>query len=157
MYSLILSLDRRRELRHVDKAHAFVLDRIAAALTRHQAGVQRAGTSDLAVRTEAGLRKFSGNSLRIRRNWLLYHGTILYQFPLELIDICLTMPARQPDYRQGRRHGAFVTNLPLAREVIYQALAEAFEAREPMAEVPVARVAQLAAQKYSQAAWNLRR
>ena len=43
------------------------------------------GTSDLAI----GDLKFSGNSARCRRRWLLYHGTLLYDFPLSLVAQCL--------------------------------------------------------------------
>ncbi len=71
--------------------------------------MKRAGISDLVL----GDRKFSGNSLRCKRDHFLYHGTLLYQFPLEQIGELLKMPARQPNYRQGRPHGEFVMNLPL--------------------------------------------
>ena len=49
---------------------------------------------------------------------LLYHGTVLYDFNLELIDECLTMPPRVPDYRASRDHRDFVTNLPLVAAAI---------------------------------------
>ena len=77
-----------------------MLDTLAAALGAFVPGVQCRGTSDLAL----GGRKFSGNSARCRRNHLLYHGTLLYNFPLELIERCLAMPPRMPDYREGRPH-----------------------------------------------------
>ena len=78
-------------------------------LAAYVPGVQCRGTSDLAM----GERKFSGNSARCRRDHLLYHGTLLYDFPLELIERCLAMPPRMPDYRVGRPHEGFVANLPL--------------------------------------------
>jgi len=66
------------------------------------------GTSDLAVAE----RKFSGNSSRVKRGHLLYHGTLLYDFPLGLISDCLRTPPRQPHYRERRSHGEFVNNIP---------------------------------------------
>ncbi len=122
MYALVLSFQKRPQLRAVDRAHRFVLDTLAAALEPLVPGVCRRGISDLAI----GDLKFSGNSMRVKREHLLYHGTLLYDFPLERIGRCLAMPPRQPEYRDGREHGAFVTNLPLSCAAIRQALLGAF-------------------------------
>ena len=103
-----LSLRLRPELRAVDRAHQFVLGRLAAALQPFAPGLQCRGISDLAI----GPRKVSGNSVRCKREHLLYHGTLLYDFQLDLIDRCLRMPPREPDYRAGRPHADFVANLP---------------------------------------------
>ena len=92
----------------LSQAHRYVLDMLAAALRPLAPDVQCRGTSDLAL----GEWKFSGNSVRCRRDHFLYHGTLLYDFPLELIDRCLAMPPRMPDYRAGRPHSDFVANLP---------------------------------------------
>ena len=126
MYAVVLSYQLRPELRMIDRAHRFVLETIAAALSRIVPGIKRAGISDLAL----GDRKFSGNSLRCKRTHFLYHGTLLYQFPLEQIETLLKMPARQPDYRQGRPHGEFVMNLPLDAQSLKQSLIAAFDANE---------------------------
>jgi lipoate-protein ligase A len=156
MYSVILSLDFRPELRAVDLAHHFVLGQLAQTLAQRIAGVQRVGTSDLALKREHGWRKFSGNSLRIKRRHLLYHGTILYRFPLELIDACLKPPPREPDYRGGRQHRDFVMNLPLPVVQIRQALVDAFEVRATLQELPRACANRLAVEKYAKPEWNLR-
>ncbi len=123
MYAVVLSYQQRPQLRLIDHAHQFVLDTIAAALnkalhlplplgegrgegaSRATAGLssstapptayrllptaQCAGTSDLVL----GNKKFSGNSLRCKRNYFLYHGTLLYNFPLTAISKFLKMPA----------------------------------------------------------------
>ena len=112
--------------------------------------VQCRGTSDLAL----GEVKFSGNSARVRRDHLLYHGTLLYDFPLELIERLLPIPPRMPDYRARRPHERFVTNLPLDRETLWQALLAAFDAREPRNAWPEQRTAQLVAEKYGRPEWN---
>jgi lipoate-protein ligase A len=116
------------------------------------ADVERRGTSDLAT----GARKFSGNSVRCKRNTLLYHGTLLYNFPLPLITGCLAQAPRQPEYRQGRSHDAFVANLPLEGGQIRRALIEAWRADQEYGELPHERIRQLVAEKYSQDSWNYR-
>ncbi len=89
-----------------------------------------------------------------RRDHLLYHGTLLYDFPLELVERCLAMPPRMPDYREGRPHESFVTNLPLRPEAIREALVEAFAAGESRVSWPDRRTAQLVAEKYSLPEWR---
>jgi lipoate-protein ligase A len=153
MYAVVLSYDRHPHLRAVDLAHRHVLGRLAASIGRHIDGVREAGTSDLAIFD----RKFSGNSLRCKRSHLVYHGTLLYGFPLEQIGHYLRFPERQPEYRQGRTHGEFVTNLPLDRATLVHAVREAFEAGESLREWPRERTTELVAKKYSRDAWNLRR
>jgi len=150
MYALVLSCRERPALRAVDQAHRLVLDRLAGALARHLAGVRCQGTSDLAL----GDRKFSGNSIRAKRDHLLYHGTILYDFPLEFIERCLLPPPRQPEYRAGRGHEAFLTNLRLEAATIRQALAAAWDAAEPCDRWPQSRTAQLVAERYGRPEWN---
>jgi lipoate-protein ligase A len=150
MYALVLSYEKRPELRPIAKTHDFVLKTIAAALRPSCPGVHCAGTSDLAL----GAEKFSGNSMRARRRHFLYHGTLLYQFPLERIDHYLKQPLRMPAYRHGRKHAVFVTNLPLPREAIVQGLTQAWKATDSCPDWPRALTARLAAERYSQAEWN---
>jgi len=150
MYALVLSYRLRPELRMIDRAHRFVLGTMASALRPLVPEVTCRGTSDLAMDD----LKFSGNSVRCKQDHLLYHGTLLYDFPLNLIDECLAMPPRQPDYRNRRAHVAFVTNLPLPAAAIRRALATAWDADEAYADWPQDGTARLAAQKYSQREWN---
>jgi lipoate-protein ligase A len=152
MYALVLSYERHPHLRAVDLAHRHVLGRLAAAIGGHIDGVHEAGTSDLAILD----RKFSGNSLRCKRGNMVYHGTLLYSFPLDQIGRYLRAPARQPDYRQGRSHGDFVMNLPLDRATLVAALRGAFDASEPLRDWPRERTAQLVEEKYSRDEWNQR-
>ena len=152
MYALILSCQRRPVLRAVDATHRLVLGTIARALGRWVPGVECRGISDLALGPDG--RKFSGNSIRMKRDHLLYHGTLLYDFPLEMIEECLAMPPREPEYRSGRPHQGFVTNLPLARAAIRRALATVWDARKPCPDWPRERTAQLTADRYLRAEWN---
>ncbi len=151
MYGLLL--DRRRpELRGIDSTHRFVLDTMAAAIGRLRPGIGCRGTSDLAI----GERKFSGNSLRVKSNWLLYHGTLLYRFPIGLMETCLATPPRQPAYRAGRQHTLFVANLPLEAAALREAMAGAFNAVEPLAEWPRELTARLTAEKFTDPDWTYR-
>jgi lipoate---protein ligase len=156
MYALVLSYRLRPELRALNRAHGWVLGTLAAALEARVPGVCCCGTSDLAFQG----RKFSGNSARCRRGHLLYHGTLLYAFPLPLAAQCLAMPPRTPDYRAGRSHDGFLANLPLPGGVLRRALAQAFAADQPCDQSctawawPEARTAQLVAEKYGRAEWN---
>ena len=150
MYSLVLSYERRPKLRLVSHAHRFVLGTMVAAMAPLVYGVQCRGTSDLAI----GELKFSGNSVRCRRRHLLYHGTLLYDFPLPMIEMCLAMPPRVPDYRGNRTHATFVTNLPLEAETIQQALTIVWDAHESYGDWPRQRTAQFVREKYSRAEWN---
>ncbi|MHB8863674.1 MAG: lipoate--protein ligase family protein [Pirellulaceae bacterium] len=152
MYSVVLAYRHRPEMRVLEQAHGFVLGVLSRALGRLAPEVVMRGTSDLA----RGDRKFSGNSLRCKREHLLYHGTILYDFPLELIGRCLKVPPRQPAYRQQREHAAFVANFPATRDQLTACLQEAWGACERLATWPRQTVAELVATRYSQASWNLR-
>jgi lipoate-protein ligase A len=157
MYAVVLDLEQRPELRHVDRAHQFVLGRTAAALAPLADAIALAGTSDLTIPAAnspgAAPRKFSGNSLRLKRHRLLYHGTILYDFPLKRLGRWLDAPARTPAYRGERSHEAFVTNFPATRQAIVDVLVGAWEATQPLVTWPRLRTEQLAEGRYATAVW----
>jgi lipoate-protein ligase A len=150
MYSLVFSLRLRPELRSIDQAHTRVLGTIAAALRPATPGIALRGTCDLAI----GDKKFSGNAVRCKRHDLLYHGTILYDFTLEMVNRLLAMPPRQPDYRREREHSDFVMNVPLDAAAIRAALRTAWNAVEPCPDWPRDETARLAEEKYSRPEWN---
>jgi lipoate-protein ligase A len=174
MYALVFSLQLRPELRDIRRAHAFVLARLAAALRARLPAVACAGTSDLVLeaaedavdaagkaggsRPDRGLRaarKFSGNSLRIKRTHLLYHGTLLYGFDLSLVAACLQMPRRQPDYRASRSHANFLLNLPLSRQDLTAILHQAWPTEKEAREWPRDRLNRLVAERFARDEWNL--
>ena len=109
MYSLVLSMSQNPNLRKIDRAHQYVMSRVLNALSEHVPDVELCGICDLAWKG----KKCSGNSLRVHRDHLLYHGTILYNFDLRFLHRCLKFAPRQPEYRQGRDHIDFVTNVPV--------------------------------------------
>jgi lipoate-protein ligase A len=156
MYAVVLDLERRPELRAIDRAHRWVLERLARRLSTLGAGVACAGTSDLVLPAAEGAapKKIAGNSLRLRRRRLLYHGAILYDFPLHLIGRWLAAPTRTPDYRQGRAHDEFVANLAASREAIVGAIIDAWEAHDPLDDWPRRRTEELAATRYATIDWS---
>jgi lipoate-protein ligase A len=126
MYSLVLSLARRPGLREIDRAHRYVMERLQRATEALVPGVAIDGICDL---TKDG-RKCSGNAVRYKRDWVLYHGTLLCRFPLTLIERYLAMPPRVPAYRLERSHREFLVNLDVDPPRLKERLAQAWEAEE---------------------------
>jgi lipoate---protein ligase len=153
MYALVLRYSGREHLRLIDHAHQHVLSAVASALSPIVPGIEHLGICDLAIAN----RKFSGNSVRCKRDHLLYHGTLLYNFDLSLVERLLRLPPRQPDYRAGRAHDQFVMNLGMSAEQLRAALIGGFSAAEPLADWPRERTARLVTDRYLLAAWNRQR
>ena len=152
LYSLILDGERAPDLAGIRSSYAFILARVARALPELQ-DIETAGTSDLAV---AGC-KFSGNAQQRKRRFLLHHGTLLYAFDLARVSRYLRAPPRQPEYRAGRDHAAFLRNLDLPAEEIKHRLRAAWDASVPEAEWPEEHVRSLVAEKYESVEWIRRR
>lgn len=166
MYAVLLDLRRREELRDLTQAHKFIMDRMAAAAQAlvPQVEVQVRGTCDLTVEG----KKCSGNSLRVTRDWLLYHGTLLVDFDLGRLADCLGTPPRQPEYRAGRTHQDFVTNLPWSRTtespdslwlrwhavLCQQWQADSNPASQALPTVEIDKIQQLVTEKYDNPAWT---
>jgi lipoate-protein ligase A len=163
MYAVVLSYELRPELRDIHRAHTYVLGRLADSLRARQYNAVPAGTSDLAIRgagatggcADTAARKFSGNSMRAKRSHFLYHGTLLYDYDLSLIEACLRMPPRQPTYRGARDHRRFVANLPLDRQSLVEAVLAAWPTTGELDRWPRERVDQLVAERFSRDDWNL--
>jgi lipoate-protein ligase A len=153
LFSLILRYDRAPQLGEIRSSYAYILGQVARALGDQALGIEPAGVSDLAMR---GL-KFSGNAQQRKRHHLLHHGTLLYAFPLETVGTYLTLPERQPDYRQGRDHPSFLCNLPVGRDTLITWLRKAWGADQALAAWPADGVQQLVADKYGSSDWTRRR
>ncbi|MGE5623462.1 MAG: lipoyl protein ligase domain-containing protein [Methanocella sp.] len=72
------------------------------------------GTGDICLRTAGAkeVRKVLGSSLYVARDVVLYQGSLLVSANLSDLPRYLGTPSRQPDYRCGRSHLDFVSNLP---------------------------------------------
>lgn len=153
MYSIVASQKTYPELSKIDAAHDHVMGRVVSAIRRQLPDVQRQGICDVTYRN----RKCSGNSLRIAREHLLYHGTILYDADLTLLARCLRHPPRQPDYRQRRDHDDFVTNIPVEAGRMGDDLLKEFGATgEATFDLPTDRIEELRRSRYDNPAWHLR-
>lgn len=153
MYAMILSYHNKPDLRTVDNAHAYVMQRLQSGLSQLESRIEFRGACDLTLDG----RKFSGNALRCKRNCFLYHGTVLYDFPLEKISKYLGTPPRQPDYREGRAHDAFVRNFPATSKGLREVIKDAWQAKGLRQDWPVSATEQLTKAKYELSSWNLRR
>lgn len=159
MYSVVLSFALQPELQKIDVAHRFVMQRLLDAVRIQVPDVQMQGTCDLTIDD----RKFSGNSVRISRQHLLYHGTILYDADLDFIARCLATPPRQPEYRRQRPHSDFITNLNVDPKRLIADVERSFcqtELIEPASLDWVARVQrrtqELLASRYNDPQWHRR-
>jgi lipoate-protein ligase A len=110
------------------------------------------GHTDLAI----GGCKFSGNSQRRRKHFLLFHGTFLLNFDLALIGDLLRMPSKQPDYRESRTHADFLTNINVSAENVKAALQKAWDADSQLTNPPVEKITALAREKYRTNEWNFK-
>lgn len=153
-YALILQIADDQPTHSIQAANQFIMERhrkaIAGIFPKSEIRIE--GHTDLAIE---GL-KFSGNSQRRQRNFLLFHGTFLLNFELALVSELLQSPSLQPAYRQSRAHAEFVTNLNCAAAQVKNALAAAWEANGTYQEAPTNDVNTLARSKYDRRDWNLK-
>lgn len=150
MYAVLLDYRKRPELRMLEHAHQFVIGQMKSAIENLGIAVEMQGTSDLIYEG----RKFSGNALRCKRNWLIYHGTMLCEFDIELVANCLGHPVREPDYRQSRSHREFLTQLPTTTQSLATAIEHQWSASEGLQSWPQDLTEQLVNQKYSNESWT---
>ena len=153
-YSVLLSVKERPSLQMLDTTHQFVMGQVVDAIKKHKPQAEIDGTCDLVL----GDRKASGNALRVTRDWVLYHGTLLLNMDLSLIGEYLKHPPREPDYRAGRSHDEFLTNLHLERGTVAEELRSQWKADGPIVlDGLLNSTRQLVEEKYSQESWNLGR
>ncbi len=106
-YSIFLPLSYHPRLRLISESNVFIMESIKNALSCLNSNIELKGHTDLCLNN----KKFSGNAQRRTRDSILFHGTILYDFDLNLISKYLAHPSKEPDYRSNRDHRSFLTNL----------------------------------------------
>jgi lipoate-protein ligase A len=109
-YSLVLSKACNPQIADLRKSYRYILGKIILALK--QLGVEAVfcPISDIALADS--LKKISGNAQKRSKQFILHHGTILYDFDLPNIEKYLKIPKETPEYRQRRSHLDFVANVP---------------------------------------------
>lgn len=125
-YCLILSKQKYPVLNDLRQSYQWISEKVLGALKQQGIEAVFCPISDLAL--VSNQKKFSGNAQRRTKDYVLHHGTILYQFDLNMIFKYLKMPKDMPEYRNARDHKDFVTNIYIIVPAFQQALAEAFGA-----------------------------
>lgn len=134
-------------------SYRFVLERhLKSCAVQGSAAIQIQGISDLTLDG----RKFSGNAQHRKRLCTLFHGTFLLRFDLGIIETYLRMPSKQPAYRRGRSHGAFLCNLGITPLDLRRALKQVWEADEPLHDIPLDRIEALKRERYARDEWNFK-
>ncbi|HEU6449454.1 MAG TPA: lipoate--protein ligase family protein [Verrucomicrobiae bacterium] len=163
-YALILRIAENSPLANISSANQFIMDRNRAAIQTllpafettpsvfHYSIISISGHTDLTI----GDAKFSGNSQRRHKSFLLFHGTFLLNFNLALIEQCLKLPSLQPDYRHNRSHGEFVRNLSLPAAQVKAAMKKIWKAENELQNFPEVEIQRLAAEKYASRDWNFK-
>ena len=161
-YGLLLRINPQGPTRNISSTNQFVMKQNCGAVQTALGGPAPAvsvhGHTDLAVAvpgaSPASWLKVSGNSQRRRRQYLLFHGTLLLNCDLRLLNELLPMPSVQPDYRAHRPHAEFVTNLNLPATAVKAALARAWNAAGELQPPPLDEIGKLAREKYARPEWN---
>ncbi|OGS28166.1 MAG: hypothetical protein A2297_09445 [Elusimicrobia bacterium RIFOXYB2_FULL_48_7] len=136
-FSLVLSYKRDKALSDVNKSYAYILGRVIECAKKASSGPKtnrykgfgpKAPGSALEFRPisdiTCGDMKVSGNAQQRKRNFMLHHGTWLYDFDLALVSKYLKEPQKRPEYRGGRKHSEFIVNVPLNIEKFKKELVE---------------------------------
>jgi lipoate---protein ligase len=152
-YAFILQIAKDSPFTSISSANKFIMEKNRAAIENLlKQPVEVRGHTDLAI----GGLKFSGNSQRRKKNYLLFHGTFLLDLNLALVSELLQMPSLQPDYRASRSHEEFVTNLNLPAEKVKAALAKEWNATEELKNPPLEEISKLVREKYATREWNFK-
>jgi lipoate-protein ligase A len=153
-YALIMRQETDPSLATITGTNRFVLGRVAAALTPLLGRqVVMLGHTDLAL----GENKFAGNAQRRRGHSILFHGTLLLDFDIRLIERFLPFPSTQPGYRRNRSHADFLTNLHATASDVTGALRTCWKATATAAPPPIDRVRRLVCERYEDPGWTNRR
>lgn len=151
-YALVVKNEQIRSFRNIAESFNTVLKAHQNLFTRLLTEpVQIEGISDLTV----GGKKFSGNSQHRKLRYTLFHGTVLLNLDLSVIEATLRMPSKQPGYRQGRTHSQFLRNLAIDAAYARRALKEEWRATEEF-HLPTDEIEQAVQDRYSKPRWNFR-
>lgn len=154
-YNLVLRIPENGPLSQLSTTNQWIMSRLCDAL----AGLSLASNSEeLVVRGVSDLclgnRKVMGSAQRRKKSALVFHGSLLLNADLSLIEKFLRFPSKQPDYRADRSHLDFCTNLSLESGAAKQAIARAWGSPTPLTQIPQDRLNQLLHDRYGRADWN---
>ncbi len=158
-YALILRIAGNASLAGISGANKYIMERNREAIKSilgESWSVKVQGHTDLAAQQTPStvFKKFSGNSQRRHKNYLLFHGTFLLNFNLAFVSEFLKFPSRQPDYRESRNHTDFLMNLNLSAAAVKTAMKKIWNADQPLQSPPLEKASTLAREKYATPEWN---
>jgi lipoate-protein ligase A len=136
----------------VDAAHRYVLERLAGSLRSAGQPVTIEGLGDLVI----GGRKCGGSAQRRLKHWFMVHCSILYEMPIERLARYLALPERQPAYRLRRGHEDFLSNLPVPRRILVEAIRGTWSAGAALCPPPAGAlvlVQDLVSEKFGNPSW----
>ena len=119
-YALFFTFDDRTF--DITSTNHFVMNSLQKGFVVSGFNVEVSGFTDLTINQY----KFSGNAQRRKRQTLLFHGTVLYDFDLDQISNYLKYPSKSPDYRMKRQHENFVSNIVVSKNKIKNLIKNAF-------------------------------
>lgn len=154
-YNLVLRIPEQGPLSTLTGTNQWIMERLRTALSDEGDATQALtvrGVSDLCL----GQRKVMGSAQRRKRTALVFHGCLLLQAELELMERYLRFPSHQPDYRGDRSHRDFCTNLGMTVEEAKLRLIQAWGAEPAPAPPALGRIRELVETRYSLPEWNLR-
>lgn len=154
-YNLVLRIPEEGPLSTLTGTNRWVMEQLRAALSDQEDPTRRLtvrGVSDLCL----GQRKVMGSAQRRKRSALVFHGCLLLQAELDLMEHYLPFPSHQPDYRSDRSHRDFCANLGMTAEEAKLRLMQAWRAQPAPAPPAVRRIRELVETRYSLPEWNLR-
>ena len=150
-FTLVLNTSADKRLGNASTTNDYVLDHNARVIsTMTGETVLVSGFSDLTIDG----RKICGNAQRRRLRSLLFHGCILLDFDIALIEELLPFPSRQPGYRDGRTHTDFLRNLRIPADTLKGALRDSWGADLAATEVPVDETERLVRERYLNPSWT---
>ena len=153
-YGLILGIQEQGPTRNITIANQYIMKKNRDAIQKllPPSALSVRGHTDLCVDD----LKFAGNSQRRRKNFLLFHGTLLLNCDLSLISELLPQPCSSPIIAPARPHSEFVTNLNLPATDVKNALIQAWNADAKSPDQFSGKTTALAREKYATPEWNLK-
>lgn len=127
-YTLVLSKDSHPDISFIRKSYQYILGKVIEALAFVGMKASFRPISDIVINGQE--KKISGNAQKRGRKFILHHGTILYGFNALKIERYLKIPKQMPDYRRGRPHSDFVTNVAVSCGRFKKAMASVFNILE---------------------------
>lgn len=152
-YTVVMPVPADGALSTVGGTNTWMMDRLRQALSPLEGLGDRLwvrGVTDLCLDE----RKCVGSAQRRKRAALLFHGSILLDAPLALMERYLAFPSQQPDYRHDRSHLEFCCNLGKTSGEVKEAILSAWNIRRDAIRPALDRTERLVEERYGRNSWH---